>query len=144
MSAVTFEVPYLSIDWLCMLSHFSCVWLIGTLWTVACKLLCPWDSSGSNTGMGCHALLQGHLPNPRIELVSPTSAAGFFTTSTIWEAPSQQQMKLNNNWLVISMLFFDSPEKKKNKLNQVPFFYHLWNILWSIYKHLEKIIQDFS
>ena len=23
------------------------------------KLLCPWDSSGKNTGGGCHALLQG-------------------------------------------------------------------------------------
>ena len=22
-------------------------------------LLCPWDSPGKNTGMGCHALLQG-------------------------------------------------------------------------------------
>ena len=23
------------------------------------RLLCPWDSSGMNTGVGCHALLQG-------------------------------------------------------------------------------------
>ena len=23
------------------------------------RLLCPWDSPGKNTGMGCHALLQG-------------------------------------------------------------------------------------
>ena len=23
------------------------------------RLLCPWDSLGNNTGMGCHALLQG-------------------------------------------------------------------------------------
>ena len=23
------------------------------------RLLCPWDSPGQNTGMGCHALLQG-------------------------------------------------------------------------------------
>ena len=23
------------------------------------KLLCPWDSPGKNTGMGCHDLLQG-------------------------------------------------------------------------------------
>ena len=32
-----------------LLSH---VWLFATLWTV-----CPWDSSGKNTGVGCHALL---------------------------------------------------------------------------------------
>ena len=31
------------------------------------KLLCPWDSLGKNTGVGCHALLQGNLPNPGIE-----------------------------------------------------------------------------
>ena len=23
------------------------------------RLLCPWDSSGKNTGVGCHSLLQG-------------------------------------------------------------------------------------
>ena len=23
------------------------------------RILCPWDSSGKNSGMGCHALLQG-------------------------------------------------------------------------------------
>ena len=32
-----------------------------TLWTVA-RLLCPWDSLGKNTGVGCHFLLQGILP----------------------------------------------------------------------------------
>ena len=33
---------------------------------------CPWDSPGKNTGVGCHALLQGNLPNPGIELRSLT------------------------------------------------------------------------
>ena len=26
------------------------------------RLLCPWDSPGKNTGMGCHLLLQGNFP----------------------------------------------------------------------------------
>ena len=39
--------------------HFSCVRLFATPWTVASRLLCPWDFPGKNTGMGCHALLQG-------------------------------------------------------------------------------------
>ena len=26
------------------------------------RLLCPWDSPGNNTGVGCHALLQGIFP----------------------------------------------------------------------------------
>ena len=38
---------------------FSCVWLCATLWTITRWLLCPWDSPGKNTGMGCHFLLQG-------------------------------------------------------------------------------------
>ena len=34
-------------------------------------LYSPWDSPGQNTGVGCHPLLQGDLPNPRIEPRSP-------------------------------------------------------------------------
>ena len=34
------------------------------------SLLCPWDSPGTNTGMGCHALLRGIFltqgPNPSL------------------------------------------------------------------------------
>ena len=26
------------------------------------RLLCPWDSPGQNTGVGCHSLLQGIFP----------------------------------------------------------------------------------
>ena len=33
------------------------------------------DSSGKNTGVSCHALLQGNLPNPGIELRSPALQA---------------------------------------------------------------------
>ena len=43
--------------WACTLSHFSCVWFCATLWTA--RLLCPWDSTGKNMGVVCHALLQG-------------------------------------------------------------------------------------
>ena len=35
----------------------SCPTLV-TPWTVATRLLCPWNSSGKNTGVGCHFLLQ--------------------------------------------------------------------------------------
>ena len=31
-------------------------------WTVPARLLCTWDSPGKNTGVGCHALLQGVFP----------------------------------------------------------------------------------
>ena len=44
----------------------SRVQLSVTLWTVATKLLCPWDSSGKNVGVGCHFLLQGIIPTQRL------------------------------------------------------------------------------
>ena len=53
-----------------------------------------WDSVGKNTGMGCHSLLQGDLPDPGIEpasLISPALAGGFFTTSATWEAHKIQE-----------------------------------------------------
>ena len=42
-----------------MLSHFSRVWLFANLWTVPARFLCLRDSPGKNTGVGCHAFLQG-------------------------------------------------------------------------------------
>ena len=41
------------------------------------------DSPGKNTGVGCHFLLPGDLPNPRIEttsLLSPALVGESFTT----------------------------------------------------------------
>ena len=32
-------------------------------------LLCPWDSPGKNTGVGCHFLLQGIFPNQGLNLL---------------------------------------------------------------------------
>ena len=34
------------------------VQLFATLWTVAHRLLCPWNSPGKNTGVSSHSLLQ--------------------------------------------------------------------------------------
>ena len=53
------------------------------------RLLCPWDSPGKNTGVGCHALLYGIFPTQGSKpesLTSPALAAGFLTTSATWEA----------------------------------------------------------
>ena len=47
----------------CVLSWFSCVWLFATPWTQLTRLLCPWTSPGKNTGVNCHALLQGLFLN---------------------------------------------------------------------------------
>ena len=58
-----------------MLSHFSGVQLFVTVWTVATRLLCPWDSPGKNTGVGCQSLLQGNLSDSGMELTSSASLA---------------------------------------------------------------------
>ena len=42
----------------CKLNHFSCVQLFATPEDPT-RFLCPWDSPGKNTGVGCHDLLQG-------------------------------------------------------------------------------------
>ena len=51
-----------------VLSRSSHVWLFATLWTIAARLLCPWDSLGKSTGVGCHALLQGIFPTQGLNL----------------------------------------------------------------------------
>ena len=53
-----------------MLSLLSSVWLFATLWTVARRerLFSPWDSSGKNPGVGCHAFLPGIFPSQVLNL----------------------------------------------------------------------------
>ena len=50
-----------------VLSH---IWLFVIPWTVAPKLLCPWNIAIKNTGVSCHFLLQGifaiHEWNPHL------------------------------------------------------------------------------
>ena len=49
------------------------------------SFLCPWNSPGRNTGVGCHSLLQGIFPTQGQDRTpastSPASAGRFFTTS---------------------------------------------------------------
>ena len=74
---------------LCMLSHFSHVWLFANPWTVAHQAPL-WYSPGKNTAVGCHAFLQGTFLTQRSNpclLTSPELAGGFFTTSATWGAP---------------------------------------------------------
>ena len=54
-----------------------------TPWTVAYRVLGPWNFPSKNTGVGCQFPSPGDLPDPWIKhasLVSPASAGGFFTT----------------------------------------------------------------
>ena len=69
--------------------------------------LCPWDSPGKNTGVGCHFFLQGMiLPqglNPSLFHL-PALAGWFLMTGTTWEAcdladPSDTHEDPRDQWL---------------------------------------------
>ena len=44
-------------------------------WSVAARLLCPWDFPGKDTGMGLSFPSPGDLPDPGIEPASLASPA---------------------------------------------------------------------
>ena len=68
-------------------AQYDSVWPYGLQ---PARLLCPWDSLRRNTGVCCHALLQGTFPTQGSNsclLRLPGLAGGFFTTSATWETP---------------------------------------------------------
>ena len=53
--------------------HAACPAVSDSLWPhglYPARLLCPWDSPGKNTGVGCHFLLQGILLTQGLNRVS--------------------------------------------------------------------------
>ena len=67
----------------------SCPTLCNPMDLQPASLLCPWDSPGRNTGVGCYVLLQGIFSTQGHEptsLMCPALAGRFFTTSATWEA----------------------------------------------------------
>ena len=75
----------------CVSSHQVASVMSDSLWPCGLwpsRLLCPWDSPGKNTGVCCHALLQGLFRTQALNphLMFPASAGSFFTASATWEA----------------------------------------------------------
>ena len=67
-ATVTILRCYLTVVLICSSLIVNCVPVLSfsvvpnsfeTPWTVAPRLLCPWNFPGKNTGVGCHPLLQG-------------------------------------------------------------------------------------
>ena len=70
------------VNYVCAQS-LSRVRLFATLWTVATRLLYPWNFPGKNTRVGCHFLLHLHyLGMKPVSLASPALAGRFFITHT--------------------------------------------------------------
>ena len=70
----------------CELSHFSCVQLFVTSWTVAHQAPLSMEFSRQAYWNGLPCPSPGDLPDPGIEpsQAPPELAGGFFTTSTTW------------------------------------------------------------
>ena len=78
---------------MCDLSHFSCVQLFETPWTIArwTPLSMVFFRQEHQKGLPC--LSPGDPPNPGIKptfLMFPALAGVFFTISTTWEADGEQ------------------------------------------------------
>ena len=87
------------------------------------RLLCPWDSPGKNTGVGCHFLLQcmkvksgsevaqscPTLSNPMDCSLSGSSIHGIFQARVLeWGATAFSAHIHNYNKKVINLIFFSS------------------------------------
>ena len=84
----------------CMLSHSvvsDSLWLFG-LWPSS--LLCSLDFSGKNTGVSCHLLPPGDLPDPGIKPVSSLSPA---SQEDSLPTESSNRLKL---WIIVVLLWF--------------------------------------
>ena len=74
----------------CMLSHFSHIWLFATPWTVAHQTPLSVGFSRQEYWSELPFSPPGYLAIPGIEptsLMSPALAGRFFTTTATWEAP---------------------------------------------------------
>ena len=116
---------------ICHFSHFSRVWLFATIWTVGLQALLSMGFSGKNTGMSCHALLQGIFPTQGLNLCP--------LCRLHWQAGSLLLAPSGNRPATGLFGYYS--------LSQVPAFTHkrkfpllvLWSCLWSIMVHISWI-----
>ena len=117
------ECPFLS---LCAVLSRSV--MSNSLWPYGLKLarlLCPWDSPGNNTRVGCHAL-PWHLPNPGIGPRSPALQAD--------PLPSEPP---GSPFLSLTLIYkFDQGRMWRENTKNIPDPCLLYFPLWSIIMHL--------
>ena len=88
----------------CILSHFSCVRLFATPWTVPHQTPLSMGFSRQEFWSGFHAILQGVFLTQRIKpasLMSPVLADRFFITSATWEAPKKDRGYLKRGTTIV-------------------------------------------
>ena len=103
----TQRIPALMEPTCCVLSHFSCVQLFATPWTVACRTPLPMAFSRQEYWSGLQCLPPENPPGPGIEPTSLTTSAladRFFTTGATWEAPEP---------IVFDQIIFHQTKRKR-------------------------------
>ena len=118
-----------------VLSHFSRVRFFATLWIVACQAPLTWDSPGTITGVGCHALLQEILPtqglNPRLlhllhcrqVLYSWATREAPSTPSILWKSPLNI---LSSRFQITGIMFTRTAETAITRLTSILPFAPRW------------------
>ena len=109
-----------------VLSHFSCVQLLATPWTVVLHAPLSTGFSRQEYWGGLTFRPPADLPDPGMELaslISPTSAGGFFTTRAPWEAPLLPLVPSKRCYISIKM------NGKVLLLNQTSHHFHsVWKV----------------
>ena len=130
-------------------SQFSCWVMSDSMWPhrrPPTRLLCPWDSPGKNTRVGCHFLLQELPYDPAIPVLgihtketiierdtcTPVFITALFTIAKTWKQPECPLTEewIKTMWYIYTMEYYSAI--KKNTFESVL-------MRWMI---LERIIQS--
>ena len=92
----------------CMwLRHFSCVQPFVTPQTMGPWLLCPWDSPGKKTGVGCHAsLLTGYQFSSVAQLCLVTLCD--LLEHARGSTACQASLSITNSWSLLKLMSIES------------------------------------
>ena len=134
-----------------MLSHFIRVQLSATLLTIAHQAPLSIEFSGQEYWSGLSFPSPGDLPNSGIKPVSllfPALVGGFFTTSTTWEAESNNthgNLKLQNitQWLFPTYICWNINNQSYNNNEKKNSSHSLKGLLYKIehVTHWDKMIK---
>ena len=114
-----------------MLSHFSCVWLFVTLWTIACQAPLSMGFSRQESWKGLPFPSLGDLLDPGIECMSPELSDEFFTT----EPPGKSHVEVHESRIFRMGQQARDPEKSQH--NSSPKVFCWENSLFSGKDNLE-------
>ena len=81
--------------------------LLSHVWLLPARLLCPWDSWGKNTGVGCHFLLQGIFPTQRLNPHLPHWQAGSLPLVPL--GSPRRRASLSGNWITQAVVNAPNP-----------------------------------